>query len=118
MKATALVDEEGNITWFLTRQQEELMSAMTDEQKAQYLLDLERERIQMERIEAERIKKESWSHRTGFNPMCYKCPLLKGKCMGSKNHTWTGCASREVYEREKEKAATRWIRSGKRQKGI
>jgi hypothetical protein len=88
------------------------MAGMTDEQKAQYLLDMERHYAQCKRIEAERRKKEAWTRKTGFNQMCYECPLLKAKCIGSKNQTWTNCLTREMHE----KAAPRSGTSEKRQR--
>lgn len=40
-----------------------------------------------------------WCHSTGFNEMCYKCPLLGSRCIGSRNYMWHDCVKRNAYER-------------------
>lgn len=41
-----------------------------------------------------------WCKSTGFNEMCYKCPLLGSQCIGSRNYRWHYCVKRNSYERE------------------
>lgn len=43
---------------------------------------------------------EYWHHSTGWNRMCYKCPLLGSQCRGSRNDKWIDCVKRNCYERE------------------
>ena len=46
---------------------------------------------------------QNWSHSTGMNAMCFLCPLLHSKCIGSKNKLWNSCQRRIATEREMEK---------------
>ena len=46
---------------------------------------------------------KAWVSQTGFNQMCFRCPVLLEKCIGSKNKTWHVCHRRIGIEREMEK---------------
>ena len=46
---------------------------------------------------------KSWAAQTGFNQMCFRCPVLLEKCIGSKNKTWHVCHRRIGIEREMKK---------------
>ena len=51
----------------------------------------------------EEIIAKTWGIRTGFNQMCFECPLLHSKCIGSRNKTWQSCHKRISTEREMKK---------------
>lgn len=54
---------------------------------------------------------QAWANRTGLNAMCYQCPLLCKKCIGSKNKTWTVCHRRKSVEYEAERQKEKgWVR--------
>ena len=46
---------------------------------------------------------KAWVSKTGFNQMCFRCPVLLEKCIGSKNKTWHVCHRRIGIEREMKK---------------
>ena len=46
---------------------------------------------------------KAWVSQTGFNQMCFRCPVLLEKCIGSKNKTWHVCYRRIGIEREMKK---------------
>lgn len=43
---------------------------------------------------------EYWHRSTGWNRMCYKCPLIGSQCVGSQNDRWVDCTKRNTYERK------------------
>lgn len=56
----------------------------------------------MERAKQEVLerKNQNWCKMTGFNRMCFKCPLIGWQCQGATSQRWNDCNKRITYERK------------------
>ena len=45
-------------------------------------------------------KIENWHRSTGFNRMCFECPLIGTQCRGGRTDRWHDCVKRNFYERK------------------